>query len=60
LYTLEGGVHAYLRWQGDGPLPADAQEERRDPLWNGSLFVFDNRLAVPPPGASHSSRGRIG
>lgn len=53
-------MHAYLRWQGDGPPPADAQEERRDPLWNGSLFVFDNRLAVPPPGASHSSRCRIG
>lgn len=34
LYTLEGGVHNYLRQEGgDG--------------WNGSLFVFDDRLAVP-------------
>ena len=37
LYTLEGGVHNYLREEG-----AD--------LWNGSLFVFDGRMAVPPPG----------
>lgn len=34
LYTLEGGVHNYLRQEGDEG-------------WNGSLFVFDNRLAVP-------------
>ena len=38
LYTLEGGVHNYLRQEGGD-------------LWNGSLFVFDDRMAVPPPGA---------
>ncbi len=43
LYTLEGGVHNYLRQEG-----AD--------LWNGSLFVFDGRMAVPPPGALHTGR----
>ena len=37
LYTLEGGVHAYLEQEGGD-------------LWNGSLFVFDGRLAVAPPG----------
>ena len=31
-------MHNYLREEG-----AD--------LWNGSLFVFDGRMAVPPPGA---------
>lgn len=53
LYTLEGGVHAYLRWQGKAAAAAaaEAPAERGDPLWKGSLFVFDNRLAVPPPGA---------
>ena len=40
LYTLEGGVHNYLRQEG-----ADQ--------WNGSLFVFDGRMAVPPPGTPH-------
>lgn len=34
LYTLEGGVHNYLRQEGGA-------------AWNGSLFVFDDRLAVP-------------
>ena len=38
LYTLEGGVHNYLREEGGD-------------LWNGSLFVFDGRMAVPAPGA---------
>jgi hypothetical protein len=38
LYTLEGGVHNYLREEGGN-------------LWNGSLFVFDGRMAVPAPGA---------
>mmetsp|Transcript_18341 Transcript_18341/g.55232 ORF Transcript_18341/g.55232 Transcript_18341/m.55232 type:complete len:735 (+) Transcript_18341:409-2613(+) len=41
LYTLEGGVHKYLSEQGGVS-------------WNGSLFVFDDRLAVPagPPSES--------
>lgn len=41
LYTLEGGVHAYLKEEGGAS-------------WNGSLFVFDDRLAVPAgqPGSS--------
>ncbi len=43
LYTLEGGVHNYLRQEG-----AD--------LWNGSLFVFDGRMAVASPGAPHTKR----
>jgi len=34
LYTLEGGVANYLRTEGGD-------------LWNGSLFVFDSRMAVP-------------
>jgi predicted sulfurtransferase len=55
LYTLEGGVHAYLRWQGEAPAAAAAREEARDPLWRGSLFVFDNRLAVAPPGAQRAA-----
>ena len=38
LYTLEGGVHNYLREEGGD-------------LWNGSLFVFDGRMAIPAPGA---------
>ena len=55
LYTLEGGVHNYLRYQA-------RQQESSDPngnkvegshvegydLWRGSLFVFDGRLAVLP------------
>lgn len=35
LYTLEGGIANYLRDQGD-------DEE----VWNGSLYVFDQRLAT--------------
>ncbi|CAI7812217.1 unnamed protein product [Closterium sp. NIES-53] len=35
LYTLEGGVARYMREQGGEH-------------WNGRLFVFDSRLAVPP------------
>ena len=50
LYTLEGGVHAYLRWQREARAAAEADKEREGPLWNGSLFVFDNRMAIPPPG----------
>lgn len=34
LYTLEGGVHNYLRQEGSTG-------------WTGSLFVFDNRMAIP-------------
>ncbi|GJP36018.1 hypothetical protein CLOM_g20559 [Closterium sp. NIES-68] len=35
LYTLEGGVARYMREEGGKH-------------WNGRLFVFDSRLAVPP------------
>lgn len=41
LYTLEGGVHAYLKEQGGVS-------------WDGSLFVFDDRLAVPAEESSSS------
>ncbi len=34
LYTLEGGVQNYLRQAGSEH-------------WNGSLFVFDGRMALP-------------
>lgn len=34
LYTLEGGVQNYLRQEGHA-------------MWDGSLFVFDGRMAVP-------------
>jgi len=34
LYTLEGGIQNYLREEGHQ-------------LWDGSLFVFDGRMAVP-------------
>lgn len=34
LYTLEGGVQNYLRQEGHS-------------MWDGSLFVFDGRMAVP-------------
>lgn len=34
LYTLEGGVQNYLRQEGHD-------------MWDGSLFVFDGRMAVP-------------
>lgn len=35
LYTLEGGIQNYMR------------EEGLD-HWNGSLFVFDDRMAIRP------------
>jgi predicted sulfurtransferase len=35
LYTLEGGVQNYLVKEGGE-------------LWDGSLFVFDGRMAIPP------------
>ena len=35
LYSLEGGVANYFKEEGDA-------------AWNGHLFVFDSRLAVPP------------
>ncbi len=38
LYTLEGGVHRYLAQEGGS-------------AWDGSLFVFDDRLAVPAGGS---------
>ena len=34
LYTLEGGIQNYLRQEGHE-------------MWDGSLFVFDGRMAVP-------------
>ena len=34
LFTLEGGIQNYLREEGHQ-------------LWDGSLFVFDGRMAVP-------------
>jgi len=34
LFTLEGGIHNYFREEGHQ-------------LWDGSLFVFDGRMAVP-------------
>jgi hypothetical protein len=45
LYTLEGGVQNYLVKEGGG-------------LWNGSLFVFDGRMAIPPgePGEGRAGR----
>lgn len=35
LYTLEGGIQNYLVKEGGD-------------MWNGSLFVFDGRMAIPP------------
>ena len=35
LYTLEKGIQNYM-------------SEKGDDLWNGSLFVFDARMAVGP------------
>lgn len=43
LFSLEGGVHNYFDKEGGD-------------LWNGSLFVFDERLAVPP--SKDSMKGR--
>lgn len=39
LFTLEGGVQNYLKQAGGD-------------MWIGSLFVFDERLAIPPPGVA--------
>jgi len=39
LYTLHGGVANYMREKGASH-------------WNGSLFTFDNRLAVAPEGST--------
>ena len=39
LFTLEGGVQRYLAQQGPKG-------------WEGSLFVFDGRMAIQPGGAS--------
>ena len=38
LYTLEGGIQNYLHEQG-------AQH------WDGSLYVFDGRMAIAPNGS---------
>ena len=40
LYTLEGGIQNYLREEGHQ-------------LWDGSLFVFDGRMAVPSGDDAH-------
>lgn len=39
LYTLEGGVQKYFK-------------EKGDELWEGSLFVFDGRMAIRPESTS--------
>ena len=39
LFTLEGGVQNYMKQAGGD-------------MWVGSLFVFDERLAIPPPGVA--------
>jgi predicted sulfurtransferase len=44
LYTLEGGIQNYL-------------EEEGSDHWNGSLYVFDDRMAVAP---SHLRLSREG
>ena len=46
LYTLEGGVQNYLRQEGHE-------------MWDGSLFVFDGRMAVPS-GETWSALNRPG
>ena len=43
LYTLEGGIQNYLREEGHQ-------------LWDGSLFVFDGRMAVPSGDHVHQLR----
>lgn len=40
LYSLEGGVQRYFKEQGGR-------------FWNGSLFVFDGRMAISPQGNDH-------
>lgn len=44
LYTLEGGVQGYFREEGGS-------------LWNGSLFVFDGRMALPAAGRAAAEGG---
>ena len=41
LYSLEGGVQKYFKEEGSA-------------LWDGSLFVFDGRMAIVPEGTSKS------
>lgn len=43
LYTLEGGIQNYLREEGHQ-------------LWDGSLFVFDGRMAVPSGDPEHQGQ----
>ncbi|DBA74585.1 TPA: hypothetical protein ACH3X2_009457 [Trebouxia sp. C0005] len=43
LYTLEGGIQNYLREEGHQ-------------LWDGSLFVFDGRMAVPSGDPEHEGQ----
>ena len=40
LYQLEGGVLSYFKEGGGGA------EGRDDSLWDGDLFVFDDRVAI--------------
>lgn len=42
LYTLEGGIQNYMKNQGLE-------------YWNGSLFVFDGRMAIRPDGSGKES-----
>lgn len=44
LYSLEGGVQNYLRKEGVDH-------------WNGSLFVFDGRMAIRPTGSEEEEEG---
>ncbi|KAL3137311.1 hypothetical protein ABBQ32_006851 [Trebouxia sp. C0010 RCD-2024] len=43
LYTLEGGIQNYLMQEGHD-------------MWDGSLFVFDGRMAVPSGDPGHEGR----
>lgn len=45
LYTLENGIQNYLKEKGDD-------------MWNGSLFVFDARMAIRPGDISSFFFGR--
>ena len=47
LYTLEGGIQNYLRSEGLD-------------FWNGSLFVFDGRMAVRPSEWAGAAYGCLG
>lgn len=48
LYTLEGGIQNYL------------EEEESSEQWKGSLYVFDDRMAVAPSHLRLAREGSIG